>query len=83
MTEQVLEFSGHSNWVPFRPSQKYELVDYTLAVRVPPAYQVRSTGGRTIVGTENNVRGIRRAVPGSWLGRGAVGVRPQPRVRVG
>jgi hypothetical protein len=43
VTEQVMEFSGHSNWVPFRPNQEYELVAYTLGVSVPPAYQVRST----------------------------------------
>jgi hypothetical protein len=42
-TEQVLEFSGHSNWVPFRPNQEYELVAYTLEVRLPPLYQVCST----------------------------------------
>ncbi len=40
---QVLEFSGHSNWLPFRPLEEYELVDYTLDVRVPAGYQVRST----------------------------------------
>jgi hypothetical protein len=42
-TDQVMIFSGHSNWLPFRPYQEYELVTYTLAVSVPPAYQVRST----------------------------------------
>jgi hypothetical protein len=42
-TAQVMEFSGHSNWVPFRPGQEYELVAYTLEVNAPPAYQVRST----------------------------------------
>jgi hypothetical protein len=42
-TAQVLEFSGHSNWLPFRPLGEYELVDYTLDVRVPAGYQVRST----------------------------------------
>jgi hypothetical protein len=42
-TDQVLVFSGHSNWLPFRPDQEYELTTYTLAVQVPPAYQVRST----------------------------------------
>ncbi|RZK59023.1 MAG: hypothetical protein EOO59_07985 [Hymenobacter sp.] len=42
-TAQVLEFSGHSGWLPFRPGREYELLTYTLAVRVPPAYQVRST----------------------------------------
>lgn len=42
-TAQALEFSGHSNWLPFRPGREYELLGYTLAVRVPPAYQVRST----------------------------------------
>ncbi len=42
-TAQVMEFSGHSNWVPFRPRREYELVAYVLEVSVPPAYQVRST----------------------------------------
>jgi hypothetical protein len=42
-TGQVLEFSAHSNWLPYRPLGEYELVDYTLEVRVPTAYQVRST----------------------------------------
>lgn len=40
---QVLEFSGHSGWLPFRPAREYELLDYTLAVRVPAGYQVRSS----------------------------------------
>ena len=39
----VLEFSGHSNWLPFRPLQEYEVVAYTLGGRVPVGYQVRST----------------------------------------
>jgi hypothetical protein len=42
-TEHVLEFSGHTIWLPFRPGGEYELVDYTLAVQVPAGYQVRST----------------------------------------
>lgn len=42
-TAQVMEFSGHSQWLPFRPGREYELVAYTLDVRVPPAWQVRST----------------------------------------
>lgn len=42
-TAAVMVFSGHSNWLPFRPGREYELVRYTLAVRVPPAYHVRST----------------------------------------
>ena len=42
-TDQVMVFSGHSNWLPFRPGQDYELITYTLAVNVPSAYQVRST----------------------------------------
>ena len=42
-TAHVLEFSGHTIWLPFRPGGEYEVVDYTLAVQVPPGYQVRST----------------------------------------
>lgn len=57
-TAQVMELSGHSNWLPFRSYQEYELVDYTLAVRVPPAYQVRST-----------TPALRRRA-GRWLFRG-------------
>jgi hypothetical protein len=40
---QVLEFSGHTNWLPFRPLQEYEVVEYALGVHVPAGYQVRST----------------------------------------
>jgi hypothetical protein len=43
ITAQGLEFSGHSWWLPFRPLLEYEVVDYSLAVQVPPNYQVRST----------------------------------------
>jgi len=43
VTSHVLEFSGHTIWLPFRPGGEYEVVDYTLAVQVPPDYQVRST----------------------------------------
>jgi hypothetical protein len=46
-TAQGLEFSGHSGWLPFRPLLEYELVDYSLAVQVPPSYQVRSTSPAT------------------------------------
>lgn len=42
-TDQVVVFSGHSNWLPFRPYEEYEEVDYELDVRVPNNYQVRST----------------------------------------
>jgi hypothetical protein len=42
-TAQVMEFSGYSNWLPFRPEQEYGVLAYTLDVRVPPTYQVRST----------------------------------------
>jgi hypothetical protein len=46
-TAQGLEFSAHSGWLPFRPLLEYELVDYALAVQVPPSYQVRSTSPAT------------------------------------
>jgi hypothetical protein len=42
-TGQVLEFSGHSNWLPYRTLNEYEVVEYALDVRVPAGYQVRST----------------------------------------
>lgn len=56
-TAQVLEFSGHSNWVPFRPGREYEVVSYSLAVSAPPAYQVQSTTPG-------------RAQPGQWVFHG-------------
>ena len=40
-------------------------------------------GGRTIVGTENNVRETQPAVPASWPGCGAAAVHRLPRVRAG
>ena len=43
LTDHVAVFSGHSNWLPFRPYAEYELVQYELVVQVPAAYQVRST----------------------------------------
>ncbi|OWP63167.1 hypothetical protein CDA63_10785 [Hymenobacter amundsenii] len=42
-TNHVAFLSGHSNWLPFRPLQEYEVLPYQLVVRVPPGYQVRST----------------------------------------
>lgn len=42
-TPDVLEFSGHTNWLPFRPGGEYEPVDYRLTVQVPTGYQVRGT----------------------------------------
>lgn len=42
-TAQALEFSAHSLWLPFRPAREYELLAYTLAVRVPSGWQVRGT----------------------------------------
>jgi hypothetical protein len=54
-TAQGLEFSGHSWWLPFRPLLEYEVVNYSLAVQVPPNYQVRSTSP------------AKRARPGNYL----------------
>lgn len=42
-TDQVALFSAHSEWLPFRPYQEYEVLPYQLTVQVPPGYQVRST----------------------------------------
>lgn len=42
-TDQVMVFSGHSQWLPFRSYREYELVEYELAVRVPNGEQVLST----------------------------------------
>lgn len=57
-TDQVAVFSGHSNWLPFRPYAEYELVRYALEVRVPATYQVRSTTPPS------------RQRPGKWVFRG-------------
>ena len=57
-TDQVAVFSGHSNWLPFRPYAEYELVKYELVVQVPAAYQVRSTAPAV------------RQRAGKWLFRG-------------
>jgi hypothetical protein len=43
VTEQGMVFSGHTNWLPFRPYQEYEVVDYRLEVAAPSPYQVLST----------------------------------------
>ncbi|UOQ67399.1 M1 family aminopeptidase [Hymenobacter volaticus] len=42
-TDQVLELSGHTNWMPLLPYKEYEIVDYTLDVQTPEAYSVIST----------------------------------------
>ncbi|QNE39365.1 M1 family metallopeptidase [Hymenobacter sp. NBH84] len=42
-TEQVNVFSAHSGWLPMRAYHEYDVVDYTLRVRAPAAYKVRST----------------------------------------
>jgi hypothetical protein len=57
-TDQVMVFSGHSQWLPFRSYREYELVDYELNVRVPPGQQVLSTTP------------VRRQRGGEWQFRG-------------
>lgn len=57
-TDHVALFSGHSNWLPFRPYAEYEIVDYELVVQVPAAFQVRSTTPPT------------RQRSGEWVFRG-------------
>ncbi|WP_147320725.1 M1 family aminopeptidase [Hymenobacter lapidiphilus] len=42
-TDHVNFLSGHSEWLPYRPYQEYEVLPYKLTVQVPPGYQVRST----------------------------------------
>jgi hypothetical protein len=68
VTDHVMVFSGHSNWLPFRPGKEYELVTYTLAVSVPPAYQVRRSeyGIRLFSGTRE--KGSAHAYPVRALG---------------
>lgn len=41
--DQIMEFSGHTNWLPLLPYNEYEFVDYELDVRVPATYSVIST----------------------------------------
>ncbi|MDJ0365557.1 M1 family aminopeptidase [Hymenobacter sp. H14-R3] len=57
-TDQVAVFSGHGNWLPFRPYAEYELVAYELVVQAPAAYQVRSTTAAV------------RQRPGEWVFHG-------------
>lgn len=40
---QIMELSGHTNWLPILPYKEYEFVDYELDVRVPASYSVIST----------------------------------------
>lgn len=42
-TDNVLEFSAHTNWLPNIPGKEYELVSYELEVSVEDGYQVIST----------------------------------------
>ncbi|UOQ97164.1 hypothetical protein MUN81_18225 [Hymenobacter sp. 5317J-9] len=42
-TEQGMVFSGHTNWLPFRPYREYEAVEYELEVAAPGPYHVLST----------------------------------------
>lgn len=60
-TEQGMVFSGHTNWLPFRPYQEYEAVDYTLEVKAPASYQVMSTTA------------AQRQQSGQWVFRGHTG----------
>lgn len=60
-TAEVLEFSGHTGWLPFQELREYEPIDYELAVTVPPGYQVVSTGPRLKSGA------------GAWQFRGRTG----------
>ncbi|MBH8568750.1 hypothetical protein KB206_07650 [Microvirga sp. STS02] len=57
-TAQVIELSGHTGWLPFRPRREYEPVRYALDVRTPPGYQVQSTTAPP------------RHGPGRWTFRG-------------
>ncbi|MCA8832587.1 M1 family aminopeptidase [Hymenobacter pini] len=60
-TEQGMVFSGHTNWLPFRPYQEYETVAYTLEVQAPTSYQVVSATA------------AKRQQPGKWVFRGSTG----------
>ncbi|HEX8329840.1 MAG TPA: M1 family aminopeptidase [Hymenobacter sp.] len=57
-TKQGMVFSGHTNWLPFRPYCEYEEVNYELEVTAPAPYQVLSTAM------------ARRQGGGKWFFRG-------------
>ncbi|WP_375434791.1 M1 family aminopeptidase [uncultured Hymenobacter sp.] len=42
-TDQVMELSGHTAWMPLLPYKDYETVDYKLDVEAPSAYSVISS----------------------------------------
>ncbi|TGE08648.1 M1 family aminopeptidase [Hymenobacter fodinae] len=42
-TPEVMELSGHSNWLPSRPLREYELIDYVLQVQAPETYRIISS----------------------------------------
>lgn len=42
-TDQVMEFSGHSFWLPLLPYKEYEQVNYELEVQAPRQYHIIST----------------------------------------
>lgn len=46
-TDQILELSAHTKWMPLLPYKEYEMVDYTLDVQTPEAYSVISTSSPT------------------------------------
>ncbi|HEX8350739.1 MAG TPA: hypothetical protein VF598_12320, partial [Hymenobacter sp.] len=61
--DSVAEFTAQAAWVPNIPDREYDLVDYSLVVRVPADYQVVSTheprsaapGRYTFMGTGPNI----------------------------
>ncbi|SDX89045.1 hypothetical protein SAMN04488069_10425 [Hymenobacter psychrophilus] len=60
-TAAVLEFSGHTGWLPFQPLCEYEPVDYELRVKVPAGYQVVSSAD------------LLKSGAGAWQFRGRTG----------
>jgi hypothetical protein len=46
-TAQVMELSGHTDWLPTLPFKEYELVDYVLDVQAPAQYSIISTSPPT------------------------------------
>lgn len=81
-TAQVMEFSGHTGWLPFRPQREYEPVRYALEVRTPPGYTVLSTTASRRHGPEHwTFRGRTSAIEitalvGQHFARGQAAARP-------
>ncbi|TGD82262.1 M1 family aminopeptidase [Hymenobacter wooponensis] len=60
---EVMELSGHSNWLPTRPFQEYELIDYVLEAEAPASYHIISSSPPTRhTKTQSTFRGRTSAI---------------------